>query len=119
MERFEALMKDLETLSTDQASLAETLAKKQNELGAGFTERMNIWEQLDALATEFAAQGEQTMSAVGHGRLWSAYTIRRLSDLANLTSGALDSVRARDSAGSARRVDEAGFELPITRRFVE
>ena len=117
-ERFEALMENLEALSEDQSALAQKLAEKQEDLGTGFAERMSIWEQLDTLATEFSSAGAAALSAVGDGRAWSPYTIRRLTDLANLTAGTLDSVRARDGMGASRRVDETGAELPITARFV-
>jgi len=117
-ERFEALMEDLESLSQAQGDLAETLSAKQEELGAGFAERMAIWERLDALAKDFSSAAGEAVTGIGDGRLWRAYSIRRLTELASLASGTLDSVRARDSAGVSRRIDEVGAELPITMRFV-
>ena len=118
-ERFKALMEDLEQLATDQEDLATELARLQDSHGSDFTERMSIWEKLDPLAAEFEVQGAAAVTAIGDGRGWRIYSIRRVTETASLTAGTHDSVRARDVQGTVRRVSEVGTEIPYTRQFVE
>jgi hypothetical protein len=80
---------------------------------------MAIWEKLDPLAAEFEREAAGTVTAVGDGRDWRGYSIRRLTELASLAAGTRDSVRARDAQGAARRVIEVGRDVALTQRFVE
>ena len=118
-ERFEALMADLEQLALDQSALATSLAEAQDAFGSDFSERMSLWDQIDPLAEVFESSTEAAVHAVGDGRGWQSYVIRRVTEAASLAKGVHDSVAARDATGAARRGAKAGQDLPITRRMVE
>lgn len=118
-ERFEALMEDLDALSAQQDAQAEELAAMQEEFGASFGERMDLWRALDGLADRLQAATLEARNHTRDGRGWRPFTLVRLEELAALGAGVRDSVRGRDAQGTALRVGEVQRDADLTSGFVQ
>lgn len=117
-ERFEALMADLDALSAQQDEVAEELAAMQQDFGASFAERMELWSTLDRLSKQLETATGEALSETRDGRGWRPFTLVRLQEFAALGAGIRDSVRARDAQGTALRVGELLRDAEITAGFV-
>ena len=112
-------MEDLQSLEADQRQLADELEEKRQTLGDEFQEQLELWNQLDALASEGSARGREAVEATGDGRGWRAESVRRLEVLGERTGGISDAVRARDLDRTGERVREAVRPADMALRTVE
>ena len=111
-------MDELKQLEQDQRALADELEQKRQEMGQEFSEQLELWNQLDALAKEGAERGRLAVEATGDGRGWRAESVRRLEILNERTGGIEDAVRARDLDRTGERVREAVRPAESARRTV-
>ena len=112
-------MDALEQLEKDQRALADELESQRQELGEEFSEQLELWNQLDALAKEGAERGRLAVEATGDGRGWRTESVRRLEMLNERTGGIEDAVRARDLSRTGERVLEAVRPADIAQRTIE
>jgi hypothetical protein len=117
-ERYEQLIKDLDTLQDDQDQLGDEVAAAREEHGADLDERMSIWAQLDTLATAAVTASSATLDIVGDGSGWQSYSMDRVERLNQTVRGVQDAVQARNATGSLERVLDGQRYGVMTQRVI-
>ena len=118
-ERMAELSADLEKLEGDQVKLADEMAAARQQEGAGFQKMMSAWEKLDPLAERAHTLGCGAAARPGAGEGWRTGTIRKLGQMCGALEDLQGAVRARDAAGSSKRLGDSELQHRMARDQVD